>query len=70
MSINVLRRVLSVAPTNEEEQRKNLFHIGYMVKGNLCSLIIDGGSYTNVASKFLVDKLSLPTVKHLTPYML
>lgn len=33
-------------------------------------MIIVGGSYTNVASTSLVDKLDLSTLKHLRPYKL
>jgi len=36
----------------------------------VCSMIIDGGSFTNVASTTLVDKLSLPLLKHPRPYKL
>ena len=41
-----------------------------MVKGKVCSLIIDGGSCTNVASKRLVEKLGLVTSMHPSPYTL
>lgn len=34
------------------------------------SMIIDGGNCTNITSKSLVEKLSLPTLKHLRPYKL
>ncbi|XP_075675001.1 uncharacterized protein LOC142644233 [Castanea sativa] len=34
------------------------------------SVIIDGGSYTNVASTYLVEKLVLATLKHPQPYRL
>ncbi|XP_052483251.1 uncharacterized protein LOC128036927 [Gossypium raimondii] len=40
------------------------------VEGKVCSLIIDGGSCTNVASSLLVEKLGLATTKHPTPYKL
>ena len=33
-------------------------------------MIIDGGSYTNVASTYMEEKLNLPTLKHLNPYKL
>ncbi|RDY08737.1 hypothetical protein CR513_07016, partial [Mucuna pruriens] len=36
----------------------------------MCSMIIDGGSCTNVASVVLVEKLNLKTAKHLRPYYL
>ena len=33
-------------------------------------MIIDGGSCTNVSSNTLVEKLGLPSLKHLRPYKL
>ena len=33
-------------------------------------MIIDGGSYANVASAIMVEKLGLPTIKHSKPYKL
>ena len=51
----VTRRTLSVQPkNNEKEQRENLFHSRCLVSEKVCSLIIDGGSCTNVASDTLV----------------
>ncbi|XP_027934810.1 uncharacterized protein LOC114190209 [Vigna unguiculata] len=41
-----------------------------MVKGKVCSLIIDGGSCTNVSSKRLVEKFGLVTSMHPSPYTL
>ena len=40
------------------------------VKDKVCSVIIDGGSCTNVASTIMVEKLGLPMVKHPRPYKL
>ena len=40
------------------------------MKNKVCSVIIDGGSCTNVASTELVEKLALPTLKHPRPYRL
>ena len=50
------------------EQRENIFHTRCTVKGNICSLIIDGGSYVNVASKTLVEKPKLLVSPHPSPY--
>jgi len=36
----------------------------------LCSLIVDRGSCTNVASTRVVEKLGLPTISHAKPYKL
>ncbi|XP_073017830.1 uncharacterized protein [Primulina eburnea] len=54
----------------ETNQRENLFHTRCFVNGKVCNLIIDGGSCTNVASLEMVEKLSLPTLKHPQPYRL
>ncbi|XP_018458503.1 uncharacterized protein LOC108829340 [Raphanus sativus] len=67
----VTRRSLSVQPkTNEKEQRENLFHSRCLVFEEVCSLIIDGGSCTNVASYILVRKLRLVTRPLSRPFRL
>ncbi|XP_019086811.1 PREDICTED: uncharacterized protein LOC109127055, partial [Camelina sativa] len=65
----VARRSLSVLTKSEEQaQRENLFHTRCIVKDKVCSLIIDGGSCTNVASRTMVEKLGLEVLKHPKPY--
>jgi hypothetical protein len=49
-------------------QRWNIFQTQCLVKDTTCKLIIDGGSYTNIVSKQLVDSLKLPTWKHPQPH--
>ncbi|XP_031392126.1 uncharacterized protein LOC116204196 [Punica granatum] len=69
----VIKRALNVQIKEEEKddvQRENIFHTRCQVKDRVCSLIIDGGSCVNVASKLLVDKLGLRTLKHPRPYKL
>ena len=67
----VTRRALSLqAKEDEEEQRENIFHTRCHVRNKVCSVIIDGGSCTNVASTTMVDKLGLPTTKQPGPYKL
>jgi hypothetical protein len=67
----VARRVLNVQVKEEESsQRENLFHTQCFVNNKVCSVIIDGGSCTNVASTILVEKLALTTLKHPLPYWL
>ncbi|XP_033139178.1 uncharacterized protein LOC103841606 [Brassica rapa] len=67
----VTRRTLSVQPkNNEKEQRENLFHSRCLVSEKVCSLIIDGGSCTNVASDTLVRKLGLATRPLSRPFRL
>lgn len=47
----VIRRVLHANEVNSnEEQREHIFHSRCTIKGKVCSLIIDSGSFTNVAS--------------------
>ena len=67
----VARRALSVqAKEDDEMQRDNVFHIRCHVQNKVCSVIIDGGSCTNVASTTMVDKLGMATCKHPRPYKL
>jgi hypothetical protein len=67
----MIRRMLGNQVKEEESnQRENLFHTRCLVQGKVCSLIIDGGSCTNVASTRLVSKLELETKPHPRPYKL
>ncbi|KAG7547458.1 Retrotransposon gag domain [Arabidopsis suecica] len=69
--ILVIRRVLSaIVEPEETAQRENIFHTRCSVNGKVCSLIIDGGSCTNVASEYMVNKLGLERTKHPRPYKL
>ena len=52
------------------EQRKNIFYTRCLVGGKVCSLIIDSGSCTNIASSTFVEKLGLKFDKHPNPYRL
>ncbi|WZZ64683.1 hypothetical protein YC2023_076053 [Brassica napus] len=64
-------RSLSVQPKiNDKEQRENLFHSRCLISEKVCSLIIDGGSCTNVASDTLVKKLGLVTRPLSRPFRL
>jgi hypothetical protein len=47
-----------------------IFHTQCYVQNNVCSLIIDSGSYTNMASITLVSELNLCIVKYTKPYRL
>jgi hypothetical protein len=67
----VARRALSLQTKNEDEvQQENIFHTRCYVKDKVCSVIIDGGSWTNVASTTMVNKLGLPMTLHPNPYKL
>ena len=54
----------------DDTQRENIFHTRCTINGKLCSLIVDEGSCTNVASSRLVSKLNLDTKPHPRPYRL
>jgi len=54
----------------DESQRENIFHTKCLIKNKLCSLIVDEGSCTNVASTRVVEKLGLSTISHAKPYKL
>ncbi|PON79032.1 hypothetical protein PanWU01x14_015330, partial [Parasponia andersonii] len=67
----VTRRALSMQVKEQNNnQQENLFHTRCFVNNKICSIIIDGGSCTNMASTKLVEKLALPTIKHPHPYWL
>ncbi|XP_024010472.1 uncharacterized protein LOC112085485 [Eutrema salsugineum] len=71
MMVGVAMRALSViTKSDEQEQRENLFHTRCLVKDQICSVIIDGGSCTNVASVTMVARLGLQVIKHPKPYKL
>jgi len=63
-------KILSVQPMKDEEQRCNLFQTRALVgtEGKGCKVIIDGGSYQNLASKELCTKLGLRYYPHPHPY--
>jgi len=54
----------------DESQRENIFHTRCLINNKLCSLIVDEGSCTNVASTRVVDKLGLTTISHTKHYKL
>ena len=58
------------AKEDDEMQRDNIFHTRCHVQNKVCSVIIDGGSCTNVASTTMVEKLGMPTSKHPRSYKL
>ncbi|KAL4310552.1 hypothetical protein GQ457_01G022030 [Hibiscus cannabinus] len=58
--------------TKEEDikQRESIFHTRCRVENEVCSLIINTGSFTNVACNFLINKIGLKNYKHPNPYQL
>ncbi|KAA0047486.1 Zinc finger, CCHC-type [Cucumis melo var. makuwa] len=65
----VTRRALSAQVKEDliEEQRETVFHTRCHVNGKARSVIIDGGSCTNVVSTLLVKRLCLSTTPHPRP---
>lgn len=70
--VGILRKILHVeaSPMVDLEQRENLFHTRCLVGSKVCSLIVDGGSCTNVVDSKVVDDLKLQTRAHIRPYKL
>ena len=68
----VARRALNMhaKEDGDEEQRENIFHTRCHVRDKICSMIIDGGICTNVASTTMVNKLRLPMTNHHCLYKL
>jgi hypothetical protein len=65
----VAQWVLSVQQTQAEpNQCHNLFHTKGVVKDRCVCIIIDGGSCNNLASLEMVEKLSITTRPHPSPY--
>jgi len=65
----VIRRALSGFATQDDmDQREAIFNTRCTIGGKVCSLIIDGGSCTNVVSKTVVEKLKLEVTPHPKPY--
>ena len=67
----MVRRLLgSQIQPPDDSQRENIFHTRCTINGKICSLIVNGGRCTNVASSRLVYKLNLDTESHPRPYIL
>ena len=67
----VARRTLSMQVKEDDKvQRENIFHTRCHVQNKVCSVIIDRGSCSNIASTIMVKKLGLPTISHPRPYKL
>ena len=59
----VAKRALSVQSNEDDEmQRDYIFHTRCHAQNKLCSVIIDGGSCSNVASTTMVEKLEMKTI--------
>ena len=67
-----VQRNLKVSCVVDEENwvRKNVFHTNCTSHGRVCMVIIDNGSFENVVSLEMVQKLKLGTVPHPNPYLI
>ena len=54
----------------DTSQRANLFHTRCVIKGKLCSVIIDGGSCCNIVNQEVVERFQIPLIPHPSPYTL
>lgn len=45
-------------------QSEHVVHTKCQVEGKVAILVVDTGSYTNVASTYLVENLNLPILEH------
>ena len=54
----------------EPTQREQIFHTQSTIGGNVCELLTNEASCTNVASMTLINKLQLPSRMHLALYTL
>nr|GEZ30464.1 reverse transcriptase domain-containing protein [Tanacetum cinerariifolium] len=70
----VIQRVVNVAPSksfdDDSWRYNNIFCTKCTSKGKVCNMIINEGSYENVVSTYMVEKLALKTVDHPEPYQL
>nr|KYP72365.1 hypothetical protein KK1_004953 [Cajanus cajan] len=66
----MIRRLLNNQPSGTLSQRENIFHTRCKVSNNVCSLIVDSGSWCNCCSTRLVEKLGLTTSPHPKHYQL
>ncbi|OMO69839.1 reverse transcriptase [Corchorus capsularis] len=68
----VVQKVLHITQTSpgEDWKRKNVFHTRCTCQGKICMVIIDSGSFENLASMEMVQKLGLKTIPQPTPYKL
>jgi len=64
----VLRSALSSQKREQEEQRENIFYSRCTIQGKVYSTIINSGSYANVISLSMIERLNLQTSIHPHPY--
>ena len=67
-----MQSLVSIPRLNEEKdwQGTSISRTRVACQGRLCTLIIDGGSCSNLASEELVEKFNLKTEDHPNPYQI
>ena len=67
-----MQPLLNISSLNEEKdwRRTSIFRTRVACQGRLCTLIIDGGSCSNLALEELVEKLNLKTKDNPNPYQI
>nr|GEX23756.1 hypothetical protein [Tanacetum cinerariifolium] len=68
----VIQRVLNVVVSKYVDDnswlRNNIFRTKCTSKGKIYDMIIDGGSYENLVSTYMIEKLGMKTKDHPEPY--
>ncbi|RDX73691.1 hypothetical protein CR513_46658, partial [Mucuna pruriens] len=62
--------IYSLKEDGDVEPLEHISHTRCLVQGKVCRMILDGRSFTNVASTILVEKINLQTAQHPRPYKL
>ncbi|GKB07231.1 transposon ty3-I gag-pol polyprotein [Tanacetum coccineum] len=66
----VIQRTLCSPKVSDSSQGNKIFQTKCLVKENICSIIIDGGSCKILVSKSLVKDFKLPIEPHPNPYQI
>lgn len=67
----VIKRILNVQiKQKDNNQRESIFYTRCLLNEKVYSLLIDGGTSTNVTNTTSVDKFGLTCVKYSNPYTL
>nr|GEU52353.1 retrotransposon protein, putative, Ty3-gypsy subclass [Tanacetum cinerariifolium] len=66
----VIQRTFCLPEVSDSSQRNKIFQTKCLVKDEICSIIIDGGSCENLVSKAMVKAFKIPTEPHPNPYQI
>ena len=64
----VVSKILTLQHQQDEDQQCHIFHTKADINGRSVKVIIDGGSFHNLASEERCSKLQLVNKKHPRPY--